>query len=389
MESVIRRLDARSIRACLWLAGAIALLAGGLAWIPSARPYEAPWAWICFIGMCVIDDYLTGSGAKATWSQLPKVALLAAIIMFRRHPEITMLVVLVAAPVGSVLKGQHWSTWITSTAHWMLAAVAGAAAFRLVGFEDTPHFVAATAVLVAVYYGVGPLLGSWLQSRLSDVPLRVAFRSQSRFAIGAMGVGILLALAWRTAALQPAALKLGDGTLVVDAGIALAALTHGRPGWLFKAGGRIPERPALAGGAVLVIGLIAPLPWAWLLPLVLAIAAGSWAVSQRALPVLCCALGAFCNEIVRAANGGYMPVEGSGLMSGLGAANTYVVATPRTALAMLDDRIHLPAPFPGIASAGDILIAIGLAWLVAAVVARRHVARGRQLQQQLASEPAA
>ena len=364
------------------------MLVGGLAWLPSARPYEAPWAWICFIGMCIADDYLTGSPASASWSQLPRVALLAAIIMFRRHPEITMLVVLVSAPLASVLKAQRWSTWITATAHWMLAAVAGAAAFRAVGFEDTPHFVAATAVLVVVYYAA-VLLGSWLESRLTNMPLAIALHRQNRFAIPAMAAGILLALAWRTAALQPPALKVADGTLVVDAGIALAAVMRGRPSWLFTAGGRIPERPALAGGALLVIGLIAPLPWAWLLPLGLAVAAGVWALSQRLLPVLCCAIGAFCNEIVRAANGGFMPVEGSGLMSGLGAGNTYVVATPHTALAFLDDRIHLPAPFPGIASAGDILIAVGLAWLVAAVVARRQMARVRQVHQPFATEPAA
>lgn len=388
MGSLFRRLDAGSPRAILWTLGGIALVAGALAWVPSMRPYEAPWAWICFIGMCVIDDYLTGSPTSGTWSQVPKVALLAAIIMFRRHPEITLLVVLVAAPLASLLKGQRWSTWISATAHWMLAAVAGAAAFRAVGFEDTPHFVAATAVLAIVYYAAGPLLGSWLQSRIREIPLRIAFDVQNRLALPGMGAGIVLALAWRTPALQPAALKLADGTLVVDAGIGLAALLGGRPGWLFKSGGRIPERPALAGGAVLMIGLIAPLPWAWLLPLALAIGAGVWAVAQRALPILCCALGAFGNEIVRAANGGYMPVEGSGLMAGLGAANTYVVASPRTALALLDDRIHLPAPFPGIASIGDILIAIGLAWLVAAVVARRRVGAGRAAED-LATQPAA
>ena len=389
MGSISTRLDARSIRTLLWTAGAIAMLAGAAAWLPSARPYEAPWAWICFIGMCVIDDYLTGSPAPASWSQLPKVALFASIIMFRRHPEITMLVVLVAAPLGSALKGQRWSTWVTATAHWMLAAVSGAGAFRAVGFEDTPHFVAATAVLAVLYYLAGPILGSWLQSQLGGMQDGLAFHRQHRFTIAGLGAGILLALAWRTAAFQPAALKLADGTLVADAGIAMAAIGRGRPAWLFAAGGRIPERPALVGGAILLLGLVAPLPWAWLLPLSLAGAAGGWAIWQRALPVLTCAVGAVCNEAVRGANGGYMPVEGSGLMSGLGAAHTYVVATPQTALAFLDDRIHLPAPFPGIASAGDILIAVGLAWLVAAVVARRRIPSRRPSTQELATEPAA
>ena len=75
-----------------------------------------------------------------------------------------------------------------------------------------------------------------------------------------------------------------------------------------------------------------------------------WAVVQRAYPVLCCAAGAICNEVVRAANGGYMPVEGPALASGLGAAKTYVTAGPQTVLSFLDDRFHLPPPFPGIAS---------------------------------------
>ena len=41
-----------------------------------------------------------------------------------------------------------------------------------------------------------------------------------------------------------------------------------------------------------------------------------------------------------------------------------------TNFAWLDDRFHLPAPFPGIASAGDILIAIAMAWLVASLMLR-------------------
>jgi hypothetical protein len=32
----------------------------------------------------------------------------------------------------------------------------------------------------------------------------------------------------------------------------------------------------------------------------------------------------------------------------------------------------LPPPWPGIASAGDILIAIGMAWLIACLIARRR-----------------
>ena len=89
-------------------------------------------------------------------------------------------------------------------------------------------------------------------------------------------------------------------------------------------------------------------------------------------PVACGALGAFCNEMVRAVNGGQMPVDGAGVLSALtGRAETYVLAGPHTNFAWLDDRFSLPAPFPGIASVGDILIALGMAWFVATLMLRR------------------
>jgi hypothetical protein len=114
-----------------------------------------------------------------------------------------------------------------------------------------------------------------------------------------------------------------------------------------------------------------PGPLSWLLPLGLAVVAGIWAVWRHILPIACGALGAYCNEVVRAANGGRMPVEGHDVLSAVTSrARTYVLAGPDTTFAWLDDRFTLPPPFPGIASAGDILIAIGMAWLVAMVMLR-------------------
>jgi hypothetical protein len=382
-------LNPQSTRAILWAAGGLALAAGTIAWLPQARPYEAPWAWICFIGMCLIDDYLLGAPATAGWGRLPRFALFAAIIMFRRHPEITMLVALVAASLGSALKGKRWPAHLTATAQWMLAAVVGAAAFRAVGFEDTAHFVAATALLMGIYYAFGPVLGSWVEALLTGSRFLAAFDRQRRFALSFQVVGILLAMAWRTAAVQPAALKVADAALVALAGIVAGVMLGGRLRWLFRAGDRIPALAALIGGLILFGGLIAPLPFSWLLPLGVALAAGAWAVSQRAYPVLCSAIGAVCNEVVRAANGGYMPVEGSGLASGLGAAHTYVAAGAHTALSFLDDRFHLPPPFPGIASAGDILIAVGVAWLVATVVSWRRDRAGERAPNSQTVETAA
>jgi hypothetical protein len=366
----------RSIRARLWAAGLLALLVAIVAWFVPAQPYQAPWAWISFIGMCIVDDFLLGSREEATWGELPKIALLAAVIVFRRHPEITVLVVIVAAPIGSLLKGQTWMTQLTATAQWVLAAVIGAATFRFVGFGDTPHFLAATAALLAVYFALGPLLSAMLEARLTATDFARAFEGHRRLAIPLALVAAGLALAWRTPALQPAALKVADGALVAVAGLFAGYLLGGRSSRVFAAGSPVPVRPLLAAGAVLLLSALTPSPLSWLLPLGMAVVAGIWAVWRRVYPIAVGALGAYCNEIVRAANGGRMPVDGRGVMAEVGnRANTYVMADAHTNFAWLDDRFHLPAPFPGIASVGDILIAIAMAWLIASLMLRAPRAR--------------
>ena len=212
------RVNTRSIRVLLWIAGLSALLVAIAGWVLPAQRYQAPWAWISFIGMCIVDDFLLGSKEDARWGELPKIALFAAIIVFRRHPEITVVVAVMAAPLGSLLKGQAWSTQLTATAQWILGAVLGAITFRLVGFGDTPHFLAATAALMVVYYALGPVLSARLQATLTGSDFRSAFSVHRRLAITLLVAGALLALAWRTTWLEPAALKVADGALVTVAG---------------------------------------------------------------------------------------------------------------------------------------------------------------------------
>ena len=367
-----RHVNARSIRVLLWIAGLAALLAAIAGWVIPAQPYPAPWAWISFMGMCIVDDFLLGSKEGSRWGELPKITLLAAIIVFRRHPEITLLVVVVAAPLGSLLKGQTWSTQLTATAQWILAAVFGALTFRLVGFGDTPHFVAATAALMAVYYALGPVLSARLQATLTGTDFQNALTMHRRLAISLLTAGALLALAWGTSWLEPAALKVADGALVTVAGIFAGFILGGRASRVLAPGAPVPVRPLVIAGAVLLLSGFTPDPFSWLLPLGLAVVAGIWAVWRRIYPIACGALGAYCNEVVRAANGGQMPVEGHDVLAAVNSrASTYVLAGPHTNFAWLDDRFTLPPPFPGIASAGDILIAVGMAWFVAMLMLSR------------------
>ena len=365
-------LSPRTLRAIVWMAGAGDLLVAIAAWVLPAQPYQAPWAWIAFIGMCIVDDFLLGSREDAAWGELPRITLLAAIIMFRRHPEITVLVALTAAPLSSLLKGQMPATQLTATAQWVIGAVLGAEVFRLVGFEDPPHFIAATVALMVVYYLLGPVTSAFLEARLGRVPFAPVFRRHRRLAIPLEIVGALLALAWRTSWMEPAALKVADGALVAVAGIFAGFLVGGRSSRLFKSGPPVPMRPVAAAGIVLLLSQLTPLPLSWLLPMALSVVVGIWAAWRRLLPIALGAAGAYCNEVVRAANDGRMPVEGGGTLATLGGpGDTYMLAGPATNFSWLDDRFHLPAPFPGIASAGDILIAIGVAWFVAHLMVRQ------------------
>jgi hypothetical protein len=311
-----RHVNARSIRVLLWIGGLAVLFAAIAGWVLPAQPYPAPWAWISFIGMCIVDDFLLGSKEDARWGELPKITLFAAIIVFRRHPEITVLVAVVAAPLGSLLKGQTWSTQLTATAQWIVAAVVGAFTFRLVGFGDTPGFLAATAALMAVYYALGPVLSARLQATLTGTDFRRALSVHRRLAISLLVAGALLALAWRTSWLQPAALKVADGALVTVAGIFMGFLFGGRASRVLAPASPVPVRPLVAAGGILLISGVTPDPFSWLLPLGLAVVAGIWAVWRGIYPIACGALGAYCNEVVRAANGGRMPVEGYDVMGG-------------------------------------------------------------------------
>jgi hypothetical protein len=365
-------LSPRSVRAILWLAGCCALLAAVAGWVLPAQPYQAPWAWISFIGMCVVDDFVFGSKEKAEWGELPKVTLLAAVIVFRRHPEITVLVAACAAPLSSLLKGQRAATQLSVTAQWVLFAAVGAAVFRLVGFQDTPHFLAATAALMVVYYAMGPVFSAWLEAHLTAIAFAAAFAIHRRLAISLEVLGALLALAWRTSWLEPAALKVADSALITVAGIFVGFLLGARSSRVVAPGTPIPLRPLAVAGGVLLVGVLATSPLSWLLPLGVAVVAAIWATWRRVYPVACGALGVYSNEIVRAANDGRMPVDGHGVTAALSShMDTYILAGAHTNFAWLDDRFLLPAPFPGIASAGDILIAIGMAWFVATLMLSR------------------
>ena len=91
------------------------------------------------------------------------------------------------------------------------------------------------------------------------------------------------------------------------------------------------------------------------------------------------AVGAACNLIAIAANGGVMPASPSALAgAGLpvdasGFQNSAALADPR--LAFLGDVFHIPAAWPlgNVFSVGDVLIALGIVWAVHGICRSRLV----------------
>jgi hypothetical protein len=91
-------------------------------------------------------------------------------------------------------------------------------------------------------------------------------------------------------------------------------------------------------------------------------------------------LGAAANMTAILANGGYMPatreaLSAIGKVEATGYTNSSLVEAP--AVPWLIDRFVLPSwlPFTNVFSVGDVLLGIGVAWLVAATMVRGRGAR--------------
>ena len=367
----------RRILIAIWLAGAASLAATMVFSIAYTTPYHTIWAWISFIAMVVVEDVVRRRGPGWAW-QLPVVTLVAATIAFRKHPDVTVLVVLSAAPLASLLMRQAWFTLLGKTASWIIAVVVGSAALGLVGFGDAPHFVAATAVLLLVVATLDSML-RWFLAGAEAPAITLSWRAVVRRFAGALAFGALgagLALGWRTPSVGPVVLRLGEicvlGVIGMLIGFALGGTARG------PAGGRLSVRrlPAavVVGGVLLVASTRVPNTISATLAAAGLVALGIWVLRHRAYHGACLVLGGLCNEIARAANGGRMPVETADLppvlrndFAGLTRDSpTYLVAGPGTALRWLADRYPVPV-FPGVASVGDILVAIGIVWLAAAL----------------------
>lgn len=99
----------------------------------------------------------------------------------------------------------------------------------------------------------------------------------------------------------------------------------------------------------------------------------------RVAGIPCVAIGAVSNLAAILANGGRMPVDGVALSRARGAAaeaaiasgqspSNSVLADSHTRLLWLTDHFLLAPPFPfaNVFSIGDLLIGLGVAWLIAA-----------------------
>jgi hypothetical protein len=206
---------------------------------------------------------------------------------------------------------------------------------------------------------------------------RTPRRERERWVVWiAVGVlGALFALAWRTPMSGPLMLRLGEISILAVCGMAVGVALGGSTRAVLRQ--RLPVRalplPVILG-AVVLIGSTRLSPQAgWIAAGIGLAVIGIWSLQRGWYPVVCTLLGGLCNEIARGVNGGRMPVATTGLpadLSGdfatLDSSTLYQAVDAHTRLPWLADRFSL-FPLPGVASPGDILLALGIAWIFAAV----------------------
>jgi len=376
MSGRIRLPNARNLRFIIWATGAVCLGVSAVVWVPKAQPHQAVWPWFLFMAMCVIDDVVNGPREEDDWSELPKVFLLAAIIGFREHPEAALLIAFSSAPLASLIKGQSWTTELTTTAHWVLAAVIGSTVPRVIGYADLTHFIIGLACLIAIYYVMGPLVSSLLQSASTGQSFTKALALNQHLFVPLEIVGVAIGVASFVPPLDDMVLRLAQVAALCTVGVFLGFLVGGRVSNLSAHVGGIPIPWFVGTLPLFVLGGITPSPFSWLLPLLGITVLSAWAFRIRLIGVICAGLGGACNELVRAINGGGMVVDVQALpapyrqiYSHIGEGSSmYTVAGPDSHLAWLGDRFHLIGV--GAVSPGDVLVAVGLVWAIVTLMRR-------------------
>ena len=165
-------------------------------------------------------------------------------------------------------------------------------------------------------------------------------------------------------------------------GVALGFALGGRPGNL----GRLPLRwswlvlASLAIQIFLFTGLSLPASLVTILYLVSGGLGIAWlAVNLRVLGIPCILAGGLSNFLAISLNGGRMPIDRDALAQTRGAdyvhelgaghlTSNSVLLDSHTRLPWLTDLILVPRPWPlpTVLSIGDVLIGVGVIWLIAA-----------------------
>jgi len=364
----------RLVLLILWLSGSVALVATLVFAILFTTPYRTSWAWISFIAMVALEDVVAGH-AQPVWGwRLPRLTLVATAIVFRKHPDVVVLVALAAAPLASLVLRQAWFTLLGKSSSWILAAAAGWLSLRVVGFGDTSHFVLATAALLLIYASLDGALQHALEGRWPLLWTRAASRWVGT--VGLAVIGALLALGWRTPVVGPVMLRLGEVCVLAMTGMVIGWALGGTARWPsagMLSGRRLPLAVA-AGLALLAISTRVPNVPSAIFAAGGLLGIGAWVLWRRVYYAAILVTGGLLNEVVRLVNGGRMPVDVATLPPAIQSdltdltrdSSTYRLAGPGTHLSWLADRFPIPV-FPGIASIGDILIAIGIIWMAAAL----------------------
>jgi HD-GYP domain-containing protein (c-di-GMP phosphodiesterase class II) len=191
----------RLVLAAVWAAGSLTFALTVLLPLSRGGPPELSWELAAFIVFTTVAELFPVKfeigGYEITVST---VFLIAAILTFRGEIEQVVLIGVTSAFIANLIARKPWFKACTNLAVVVLVVGPTSAVFNLIGARDAQHLVAATVVVLLLYFILDTVPMTWVLSSLDRRPFGVTYMAnyQGVFAehLGIEIFGVLFAIIW-------------------------------------------------------------------------------------------------------------------------------------------------------------------------------------------------
>jgi HD-GYP domain-containing protein (c-di-GMP phosphodiesterase class II) len=191
----------RLVLAVIWTTGALTLAWTVLRPLAQHGPPTLSWQIAAFIVFATVAELFPVKfeigGYEITVST---VFLIAAILTFHGAVEQVVLIGLASAAIANLVARKPWFKACTNLAIVVLVMGPSSVVFDLIGTRDLPHTVAATTVLLILYFVLDTVPMTWLLSSLDERPFKVTYLANYQGVFlehfGIELFGVLFAIIW-------------------------------------------------------------------------------------------------------------------------------------------------------------------------------------------------